>query len=418
MARFHLTRALIDSDADGFRKATQSAFLSNAARGKVPKDVLGQWLANDRLYIHGYIQGIGRMLSFLSLPETVPQVLDDDRETSTRLLAWLIDALVNIRREERFFVDTAAAFDISVNLETQADGTVPASAKLEGLRRFEALFAGLGPGDGTVLPWLECAVVFYGTEKCYLDAWSFAKKQLDDKDGGGDADGGALRNEFIPNWTSEEFVEFVVELGDIIDEAVQEQIEAHGERVKAEIVERSLVKWRALLAAEQAFWPAMKFIHSKNVDGKAANYTHGPVEMGVGNLGIKPPKCSGKAILDHAIRTPSPSPSSWRCSQYPGLSGGMCSRRVRTRASTMLAVLYPILYFRVPASTPSGLLACGTTQTLANVVILDSQMLTKGQRSWPSGQPDRRLVLIQPTLVAWYDTRRRLTCSPPRQRPL
>ncbi|GJN70679.1 hypothetical protein VFPFJ_08814 [Purpureocillium lilacinum] len=268
MARFRLTEALIASDPDGFQRATQSPFLRNAARGAVPKDVLGRWLANDRLYIHGYIRGIGRLLSFLALPQTVPERSaasgaeddDEDRETpATRLLAWMIDALVNIRREERFFVDTAHDFGIVVNLPASAEGRVPDEAKIEGLRRFEALFAGLGPGRGDVLPWLECAVVFYGTEKCYLDAWSYAKSLLQEgADPAADADGGALRKEFIPNWTSEEFIEFVDELGDLINEAVEIEIRQRGEGAKQEILERSLAKWRELLAAEQAFWPAMQ----------------------------------------------------------------------------------------------------------------------------------------------------------------
>lgn len=263
MADFSLTKTLLSSDADGFRKATQSIFLLRAAQGRVPKEYLGQWLANDRLYILGYIQGIGKMLSFLSLPETVPPAPQDRETATTRLLDWLIDAMVNIRREEKFFVDTAHKFGIPINLPSDANGHVPDSEKLDGLRRFEALFAGLGPSTSTNLPWLECAVVFYGTEKCYLEAWTWARNQLEQGEGdsagdNGDADGGALRTEFIPNWTGTEFVAFVDQLGKIIDDAIAEYVAENGGDVKQEITERSLVKWRELLAAEQAFWPAME----------------------------------------------------------------------------------------------------------------------------------------------------------------
>ncbi|XP_044717437.1 transcription regulator [Hirsutella rhossiliensis] len=239
MARLRLTQALVASDVAAYRKATQSAFLRDAARGEVSKHLLGRWLANDRLYIHGYIKGVGRLLSFLSLPEAVPEARAERKTPATRLLSWMIDALVNIRREEAFFVDTAAAFGIP----------------LEGLRRFEALFDGLAPGDSGVLPWLECAVVYYGTERCYLDAWSYARSHLkSDADVSGDLDGGAVRREFIPNWTSAEFVTFVDELGDIIDDAVDQQVALHGESIRSDLMERSLVQWRALLAAEEAFW--------------------------------------------------------------------------------------------------------------------------------------------------------------------
>ncbi|TWU79065.1 hypothetical protein ED733_008615 [Metarhizium rileyi] len=47
MADFSLARTLLFSDAARFRQATQSTFLKRAAQGKVPKDILGQWLAND-----------------------------------------------------------------------------------------------------------------------------------------------------------------------------------------------------------------------------------------------------------------------------------------------------------------------------------------------------------------------------------
>jgi hypothetical protein len=262
MADFSLTKTLVDSDIRGFQQATQSIFLKRASQGRVSKQVLGQWLANDRLYILGYIQGIGKMLSFLPLPETVPPPSEDRETATTRLLDWLIDALANIRREEKFFVETAYRFGINVNLPVDRDGRVPDSAKLEGLCRFESIFGGLSPSASSVLPWLECAIVFYGTEKCYLEAWTWARGQLELDEGrsagdAGDADGGALRAEFIPNWTSREFVAFVDQLGEIVDGAVAEYIRHKGEDAKKDIVERSLAKWQELLAAEKAFWPAM-----------------------------------------------------------------------------------------------------------------------------------------------------------------
>ncbi|KAM3457859.1 hypothetical protein MY3296_000932 [Beauveria thailandica] len=46
------------------------------------------------------------------------------------------------------------------------------------------------------LPWLEAAVVFYATERCRLDAWTWAASQMDgSKDGAaeGDEDGGRAK---------------------------------------------------------------------------------------------------------------------------------------------------------------------------------------------------------------------------------
>ncbi|KAK7413783.1 hypothetical protein QQX98_007350 [Neonectria punicea] len=257
MSHFFLTRALLASNEDGYRRATQSEFLRLAANGQASKDILGKWLGNDRLYIHSYVRGVGRLISFLQFPDTAPQQ-NDDPNSATKLLDWLVGALVNVRREEKFFLETAARYDIQINLQTQDDGRVPQNAKLEGLRRWEALFDSLAPAKDGNIPWLEAAVVYWGTEKCYLDAWSWAKAQLTaQKDAKEDADGGALRNEFIDNWTSQEFVEFVDGLGTIIDEAVAEYVERGGETAKQELLKRAEVQWREILVAEEAFWPNM-----------------------------------------------------------------------------------------------------------------------------------------------------------------
>ncbi|KAM5347807.1 hypothetical protein ACJ41O_007631 [Fusarium nematophilum] len=252
---YSLTRQLLSSDEAAYKRATQSEFLRLAANGKASKEILGRWLANDRLYIHSYIRGVGRWMSFLEYPDVVRR--GEDPGATTRILDWVVGALVNIRREEKFFVDTAAQYGIEINLETQADGRVASSTKLDGLRRWEALFHSVSPGDD-VFPWLEAAVVYWGTEKCYLDAWSWAKAQLTvQEDPSKDADGGALRKEFIDNWTSQEFVEFVDDLGRIIDEAVAKAVEQKGEDIKAQLFKRASVKWRDVLLAEEAFWPTI-----------------------------------------------------------------------------------------------------------------------------------------------------------------
>ncbi|KAL6871274.1 heme oxygenase-like protein [Trichoderma novae-zelandiae] len=279
MAPFSLTQTLLASDPPAYQSATQSPFLARAAQGRLPKSLLGQWLANDRLYIHAYIRGIGRLLSFLRLPDVVPPLRDEkaEREGSDgeRLLHWMIDALVNIRREEDLFVRTAAKYGVDVNLAAGPDGRIASGTKLEGLRRFEALFDGISPprnDKDVALPWLEAAVVFWATERCYLDAWSAAAAaaaaQLAAASGGqgDDADGGALRRELIPNWSSDGFARFVDALGGIVDAAVRREMELRREEgeegeeevVKGQLVERALGKWREVLAAEKAFWPAVE----------------------------------------------------------------------------------------------------------------------------------------------------------------
>ncbi|SPO07246.1 related to transcription regulator PAB1642 [Cephalotrichum gorgonifer] len=249
-----LTSRLLNSDPAAFSKATQSAFLRSAALGQLQKDTLGTWLANDRLYIHSYIKAAGLLLAFLEYPQAIPKSGAGADAFTVRLLEWVIDALVNIRREEKFFLDAASRYGIPIDLPIGEDGRASDAAKLEGLRRFEDLFGSVSPGNGS-LPWLEAAVLFYATEKAYLEAWTWAKSQLVEQDPSEDADGGALRVEFIPNWTSKEFVVFVDQLGDIIDEAVSEQVGIHGVRTMEELSDRALKVWARVLAAEEVFWP-------------------------------------------------------------------------------------------------------------------------------------------------------------------
>lgn len=255
MSSYSFTQTLLLSDQQSHHHATQSPFLQSAANGTLSKKTLGTWLANDRLYIHSYIRGLGRLISLLDFPATVTE---EKEPVTSKLLTWCVGALSNIQREEKFFVDTAMQYGIEVTLETESNGQVPDRAKLKGLICFEKLFSSVSSGPEGSLPWLEAAIVFWGTEKCYLDAWSWAKSQTSAQhDPQDDADGGAVRKEFINNWTSQEFVEFVDQLGRIIDEAVQEQVESKGDGVKDEFLKRAGEKWKEVLIAEESFWPAL-----------------------------------------------------------------------------------------------------------------------------------------------------------------
>jgi thiaminase len=257
-----LTLHLLAISGDRFKRATQSNFLRAAAAGTLPKSTISHWLANDRLYMQGYIRLAGELLRTLQLPAR-PTPSREAGSIEVRLLDWLVDALVNIRREERFFMDVAERYGLDVDLSSE-NGVVPEEKKSEGLRRFEKLFASLttGSNPSPILPWLEGAVVFWATEKVYFEAWSWAKKQaavtaLFNYDAEGDDDGGAMRKEFIPNWTNDEFIGFVDKLGKILDEGVREVVQGD-EDMQKEVVEKAEKKWIELLEAEEAFWPTVQ----------------------------------------------------------------------------------------------------------------------------------------------------------------
>jgi thiaminase len=253
-----LTSYLLSLHEDQFTRATQSPFLKRAAEGSLSKSVTSHWLANDRLYMRGYIRLTGELLRILELPEKpVPTNSQDPIEL--RLLDWLVDALVNIRREERFFLDVAERYDINVDI-SDSEGIVPNERKIEGLKKFESLFASLTAGESPndVLPWLEGVVAFWATEKVYFTAWSWAKEQAAEssaKEAESDADGGAMRKEFIPNWTNEEFIKFVDTLEKILNDGAKAAIA--NEKTRKQVEDRAAQVWAQLLDAEEHFWPKL-----------------------------------------------------------------------------------------------------------------------------------------------------------------
>lgn len=318
-----LTEHLLSTQEQLYKSATQHPFLLAGAEGRLPKDLLSRWLANDRLYIHSYIRAAGTLLASIDLPRQVPGSQD---AFETQLADWLIEALVAIRKEERFFIDVADRYGLGIELalpfppasalatgasQQQQDSSTPSQesqlpgltliqsifssiatnppaassssssatdtpSKLPGLALVQSLFTtttttttttATGPTPPPLLPWLEGALTFWGTERCYLDAWSWARDKAEERRSSGedhaekeqDADGGALRREFIPNWSSPEFAEFVDKLGRLIDAAVAGALAGKEgeelERVRGGILGRVEGKWRTLLEAERLFWP-------------------------------------------------------------------------------------------------------------------------------------------------------------------
>jgi thiaminase len=303
-----LTEHLLATHQDLYKSATQHPFLLAGAEGRLPKDILSRWLASDRLYIHSYIRAAGKLLATIDLPQ---QIFRSQEAFETQLADWLIEALVAIRKEERFFIDVADRYDLGIDFAIPlppASQTAASSQKAAetattaskdgappGLAMMESIFASVGspsasspvsesnvpglslvksfltttagPSPPAVLPWLEGALIFWGTERCYLDAWSWAREKAQNRGQFSsshpeDADGGALRKEFIPNWSSPEFARFVDKLGGLIDAAVAGVMAGkegdEKDTAKAEILGRVEGKWKSLLEAERQFWPDVK----------------------------------------------------------------------------------------------------------------------------------------------------------------
>ncbi|KAJ5668734.1 hypothetical protein N7462_009804 [Penicillium macrosclerotiorum] len=342
-----LTSWLLSATPQSLKRATNHPFLAAAGSGTLPKTTLSQWLSQDRLYAQSYIRFIGLLLTKIRLPARNPNP-DAPRHPTLEQTAvdLLIDALVNIRTELRFFEATALSYSLDLTaispeagaglaqggaittsaaisttgsascpgvvsrtagLDTNADhlhslcstqgecqmqagsdvceppsphhlrtaeppecepclpaGAHPASAApLERggpiffsanrvTRAYIDMFMSAGSSGVSVM---EGLAVLWATEVCYLRSWRYARTFLAEGRAETDADGGALREKFIPNWSSAEFEEFVNRIGDVLDQMAA-QIKGVEE---AELMRgRCLEWWRQVVWLEEQFWPSLE----------------------------------------------------------------------------------------------------------------------------------------------------------------
>lgn len=265
-----LTAHLLSISIPQFKRTITAPFLARAAQGQLPKPLIAEWLANDRLYIQGYIslaENLVRIIEHTSKATRATATTVDVESIESRLLRWLDAAILNVKREFEWFDEMTKAYSLTA--------PVPSSSqKSLGVQRFEALFSQLSSSrPNEFLPWLEGAVCLFSTEKVYYEAWSWARKQDRRRSADGatgrlrsrspnpetidyskDLDGGAMRKEFIPNWSNKNFMMFVETLERIINEGVGNAV-ARDDKKWQEVKQRAGVVWQATLDAEEAFWP-------------------------------------------------------------------------------------------------------------------------------------------------------------------
>lgn len=247
-----------------YQRATQSAFLALAGQGRLPRAGLARWLAQDRLYAQAYARFIGGLVSRVRLPAAPSPPVTETAEW--RVLEVLRAALDGITTELCFFETTARAYGLDLSGEGfEGKGEGEGEGKGEGVgpnevtARYVALFDSFGAeavaiaADGTAGPGmrrtlLEGLLVLWATEAVYLAAWTYAKEQGADGGDGNDQDGGALRKEFIPNWTSEPFQAFVKQTQICFDEYAAAN---GGTWFEA----RAIELWTEVLELEEQFWP-------------------------------------------------------------------------------------------------------------------------------------------------------------------
>ncbi|KAI2471227.1 heme oxygenase-like protein [Annulohypoxylon bovei var. microspora] len=245
--------------SDLYQRATQSEFLSLAGQGQLPPEILSQWLSQDRLYAQAYVRFAGGLISRVQLPTKI-----NDRQTSKtlqwRILSLIQTALAGVTRELQFFEETAKKYGLDLealgpvaegrNLSNKSASFAPTKVTQDYIDLFDS-FAAQPRGDLSKTL-LDGLVLLWTTEKVYLDSWTYAKQQASgDADTKGDLDGGALRKEFIPNWTSEEFQAFVNECRECLDAYAATQVEDTEEVIAA----GSMVLFKKVLVLEESFWP-------------------------------------------------------------------------------------------------------------------------------------------------------------------
>jgi len=286
-----LTAHLLSVSIPQFKRTTTAPFLARAAQGQLPKSVIAEWLANDRLYIQGYIslaENLVRIIESTSSATRATATTVDIESIESRLLRWLDAAIENVKRESEWFDEMTASYNLTAP-------TPSSTQKSLGVQRFEALFSQLAAQKpNSFLPWLEGAVCLFSTEKVYFEAWSWAQKQDRRRsasntsgrsrsrspnpatiDYSQDLDGGAMRKEFIPNWSNKNFMMFVETLERIINEGVGQAVGRDDKRWQ-EVKSRADAVWQATLDAEEAFWP--------NVDGVPGTVSGANVVTGASTL--------------------------------------------------------------------------------------------------------------------------------------
>ncbi|EOA89276.1 hypothetical protein ACJQWK_09242 [Exserohilum turcicum] len=252
-APWALTTHLLAINNQQMRRVTRHPFLERAAKGTLSKHLVAQWLSNDRQYIEGYISISQHTLNLLRSTHNSTTAPGAEPDIETRLITWLEAAIKNGERERDLFQEVADIYKIDMYPTPLQD-----NVKSEGLRRYEALFNSVtSQQPNSFIPWLEGAVLLWATEKIYYEAWTWARRQ--DTKGSprsyeNDLDGGAMRREFIPNWSNRVFLMFVEQLERIINEGVSLAVNRDAQRW-IDVKSRADPIWRALLNAEEAFWP-------------------------------------------------------------------------------------------------------------------------------------------------------------------
>ncbi|KAJ3535235.1 hypothetical protein NM688_g7008 [Phlebia brevispora] len=215
-----------------YTAATEHPFLVAAGSGKLSKELLSLYLAQDRLYAaHAYPRFIGNLVA--SVPFSSLHALKSKEERDNQHLVRVLSySLQNsVRESNYFFVQVAEKFGLQLDGWRERKETRDYMDSMAATATWGSLTEGL--------------VFLWAMERVYLDAWTHVRSVLAKSKEEGPASP-AIRT-LVDNWTNDEFVKFVDDLGDLVNKqnvrpGSEEWLQ--GERV-----------WARVLELEQAFWP-------------------------------------------------------------------------------------------------------------------------------------------------------------------
>ncbi|KAI0021513.1 heme oxygenase-like protein [Xylariomycetidae sp. FL0641] len=240
---------------DLYQRATQCPFLILAGEGRLRRDQLSGWLSQDRLYAQAYARFIGGLISRVELPVELKNPKGNRWTPQWRILSLLQRALGGIMMELQEFELAAAEYGLDLasrEFGREGDEFAPNQTTQEYLDLFDSFTAQKqGDADRTLLDGL---VVLWATEKIYLDSWTYASQQTPrNADPSQDLDGGAMRKDFIPNWTSDKFKEFVEDIKECLDAYAANQTDDNDDVVQA----GCSAIFKKVLKLEEGFWPVV-----------------------------------------------------------------------------------------------------------------------------------------------------------------
>ncbi|THG98412.1 hypothetical protein EW145_g7430, partial [Phellinidium pouzarii] len=209
-----------------YKYATEHAFLHAARERTLNSRALSLWLSQDRIYAaHAYPRFIGALIA--KIPFSAHHGIRSVQEArNQRILALLTFSLQNVVREAGFFLQAAEKHGLDLEGWNERAPTKSYVAEMARVSSWGTLEEGL----------------------VYLDAWTFVA-------GGSnsefpeDSSAGRAIDELVENWTNIEFIKFVEELREVVDDLGIEQ--------GSDLWTRSEAMWNRTIELEADFWPEL-----------------------------------------------------------------------------------------------------------------------------------------------------------------